>query len=46
MDIFMGSGTTAETAKRIGLNYFGIEANTSYMKINKERTAPFGQMLF
>jgi DNA modification methylase len=37
LDPFMGSGTTAKVAKRLGRNYIGFEINTEYINIaNKE----------
>lgn len=37
LDIFMGSGTTAEVARDLGRNYIGIELNPEYIKIANER---------
>jgi DNA modification methylase len=37
LDPFMGSGTTAIVAKRLGRRYIGIDANPEYIKIAKER---------
>ena len=37
LDPFMGSGTTAEVAKKLGRNYCGIELNKDYIKIAKQR---------
>ena len=39
LDPFMGSGTTAETAVRLGRKWVGIELNEDYIKIIKERTS-------
>ena len=36
-DPFLGSGTTAAVAKKIGRNYFGIEKEKKYFKIAKQR---------
>ena len=37
MDIFMGSGTTAVVAERLGRKWIGIELNPDYCKIAKRR---------
>jgi len=37
LDPFMGSGTTAVAAKRIGRNYIGIELSPEYISIAKNR---------
>jgi hypothetical protein len=37
LDPFMGSGTTAVVAKKLGRNYCGIELNPEYIKIAKQR---------
>jgi len=37
LDPFMGSGTTAVVAKRLGRNYCGIELSEDYIKIAKQR---------
>ena len=37
LDPFVGSGTTAVAAKKLGLNYIGIDANPEYVKIAKAR---------
>ena len=37
LDPFIGSGTTAVAAKKLGKNYIGIEANEKYVKISEER---------
>lgn len=42
MDIFMGSGTTATVAKRMGRDYIGIELNASYAKIIDKRVRSAG----
>ena len=39
LDPFMGSGTTAEIAVRLGRKWLGIELNEEYIKIIKERTS-------
>jgi site-specific DNA-methyltransferase (adenine-specific) len=39
LDPFLGSGTTAVAAKRLGKNYIGIELNKEYIKIAKRRLA-------
>ncbi len=37
LDPFVGSGTTAVAAKRLGLNYIGIDSNPEYIKISEKR---------
>ena len=37
LDPFLGSGTTAVAAKKLGRNYIGIEINPDYVKIAEER---------
>ena len=37
LDPFIGSGTTAVAAKKLGKNYIGIDANEKYVKIAKRR---------
>ena len=37
LDPFIGSGTTAVVAKKLGRNYLGIELNPTYIKIAEER---------
>jgi len=37
LDPFMGSGTTAMVAKRLGRNYLGFELNPDYVKMAEER---------
>ncbi len=37
LDPFMGSGTTAVVAKRLGRNYVGIELNPKYIKMAERR---------
>lgn len=37
MDIFMGAGTTAWVAKKLGRNFLGIELNPEYIKIAESR---------
>ena len=37
LDPFMGSGTTAVVAKKLGRNYVGIEINPKYIEIAKKR---------
>ncbi|MGH6865014.1 MAG: site-specific DNA-methyltransferase [Methyloceanibacter sp.] len=39
LDPFLGSGTTAVAAKRLGRNFVGIEREPSYAKAAKERLA-------
>lgn len=37
LDPFMGAGTTALVAKKLGRNYLGIELNEAYIKIAEDR---------
>lgn len=37
LDPFIGSGTTAIMAKKLGRNYIGIELNPQYVKIAEAR---------
>ena len=37
LDPFVGSGTTAVAAKKLGKNYIGIDANEKYVKISERR---------
>ncbi|MCK4745028.1 site-specific DNA-methyltransferase [Candidatus Parcubacteria bacterium] len=37
LDPFVGSGTTAVAAKKLGLNYIGIDINPEYIDISLER---------
>lgn len=37
LDPFVGSGTTAVAAKRLGLNYIGMDVNPEYVKISEKR---------
>jgi DNA modification methylase len=37
LDPFVGSGTTAVAAQRLGINYIGIERNAKYVEIAKRR---------
>ena len=39
LDPFMGSGTTAVVAKKLGRKWVGIELNAEYVKIIKDRTS-------
>lgn len=39
LDIFMGAGTTAVVARKLGRNYLGIELNPEYIKIANKRLA-------
>ena len=45
LDPFMGSGTTAVAAKKLGRNYIGIELNPDYIKIAEARIKAIQQPL-
>lgn len=47
LDMFMGSGTTADVARRLGRNFIGCELNPDYIKIiNKRLKVPFTIPMF
>lgn len=46
LDPFMGAGTTAVVAKKLGRNYIGIELNPEYIKIAEKRIANTEGTLF
>jgi len=37
LDPFLGSGTTAAVAKKLGRHYVGIELNKEYVKLARQR---------
>jgi len=37
LDPFMGAGTTAVVARKLGKNYVGIELNPEYVKLAQQR---------
>ncbi len=39
LDPFLGSGTTAEVAQRLGRRWIGIDLNPSYTAMQRRRTA-------
>jgi DNA modification methylase len=39
LDPFMGSGTTALVARRLGRNFLGIELNPRYIRLARQRLA-------
>ena len=41
LDIFMGSGTTAVAAEKLGLNWCGIELSQQYIDIARKRLKPY-----
>ena len=43
LDPFIGSGTTAVAAKKLGKNYIGIDANEKYVKISEQRIKEFDE---
>lgn len=45
LDPFVGSGTTALAAKKLGLNYIGIDINPEYVKIALERLSGKNKVL-
>lgn len=42
LDPFLGSGTTGMVAEQLGRQWFGIELNTDYEPLIRERTAQVG----
>jgi site-specific DNA-methyltransferase (cytosine-N4-specific) len=44
-DPFLGSGTTAQVAQRLGRKWIGIELNPSYVKLQAQRTQQLGMEL-
>lgn len=44
-DPFMGSGTTAQVAQRLGRKWLGSELNPEYLKLQAERTRQMGMVL-
>ena len=44
-DPFMGSGTTAEVAQRLGRNWIGTELNRDYEPLQRERVRQLGMAL-
>jgi DNA modification methylase len=45
LDPFMGSGTTAEVAQKLGRQWVGCELNPAYVELQKSRTAQQGMHL-
>jgi site-specific DNA-methyltransferase (adenine-specific) len=43
LDPFIGSGTTAVAAKKLGKHYIGIDANEKYVKISEKRLKELDQ---
>lgn len=46
LDPFLGSGTTARVAERLGRKWVGIELNENYAEIARRRTAQRGLFQF
>jgi len=46
LDPFMGSGTTAIVAKKLGRDYIGIELNDGYVKMSRDRLNQIEESLF
>jgi len=46
LDPFMGSGTTAQVAQKLGRKYLGCELNNSYKSLQDERIAQMSLELF
>ena len=44
LDVFMGAGTTALVAKKLGRNFIGCELNPAYIKISEERLNNFNPL--
>ncbi len=45
LDPFMGSGTTAQVAQALGRQWVGIELNSEYATLQRDRTAQLGMEL-
>ena len=45
LDPFSGSGTTAVTAQRLGRHWIGIDANSEYCELSRERMAAINAVL-
>ena len=45
LDPFIGSGTTAVVAKKLGRQYIGIELNPEYIALAQKRIAAIGERL-
>jgi DNA modification methylase len=43
LDPFLGSGTTAAVAKKLGRNYIGIELNPEYVRLAEQRIGEISQ---
>jgi len=46
LDPFMGAGTTAVVAKKLGRNYLGIEINPEFVEIAEKRLKKIPENLF
>ena len=44
-DPFLGSGTVAQVAQRLGRNWIGVELNPEYIELQKKRTCQIGMMI-
>ena len=45
LDPFMGSGTTAQVATRLGRNFIGCELNPKYVELHEMRRTTVGMAL-
>lgn len=46
LDPFMGAGTTAVVAKKLGRNYLGIEIKREYIDMAEKRIRAIPELLF
>lgn len=44
-DPFLGSGTVAQVAQRLGRNWLGVELNPDYIELQNKRTCQMGMRL-
>ena len=45
LDCFMGSGTTALSAKKLGRNYIGFEISSEYHTISEKRIEDYDRLI-
>ena len=44
LDCFMGSGTTALSAKKLGRNYIGFEISPEYHEVSEKRIEDYNRL--